>query len=145
MRIGRGMQIGRLLAATVPAMLVAPALIGTALPAQARTDPPGLFWRWSDGSDSLTRTFDEGRYRTPTQLPRLIVSTDPVTAGQLVTLQFDDHGTWRPDDRSRTTSSGVAALEFNPFCADGDWCTGAYTYRLIVNGMTTSFTIRYTR
>ncbi len=147
MRIGRGMRIKRAPVIIVRATLstVATLLLcgGTAVPAQARPDAPKLFWRWSDGSDAIARTFDETHYRIPARLPRLIVSTDPVTAGQLVTLQFDDDGTWRTDDRSRTSGSGIAALEFNPFCVDGDWCSRTYAYRLIVNGVSTTFTITY--
>ena len=137
------MRVIRLFVTTATALLGALVLIGTAASAQARTDAPQLFWRWSDGSDAVTRAFAEARYGRPDQLPRLNVATDPVTAGQLVTLQFDDDGTWRTDDRSRTNSSGIAALEFNPFCANGGWCSRTYTYRLIANGVSTSFTIRY--
>ncbi|MCX6433936.1 MAG: hypothetical protein NTX29_14585, partial [Actinobacteria bacterium] len=133
-----------------PATLVLVTLIavtvGVSSPgtAHARTRNPHLFWSWSDGVDDVRRTFDVDRYRTPDQLPQLIVATDPATAGRSVILQFEQAGTWRTDDRARTDNHGTAAVEFNPFCENGDWCERTYTYRLVVNGASTTFTITYT-
>ncbi len=144
------MRIGRAIVSRRPAALVLVTLtavtVGVSSPgtAHARTRNPQLFWRWSDGVDDASRTFDVDRYRTPDQLPRLIVATDPATAGQVVTLQFEQAGTWLTDDRTRTDSHGTAAAELNPYCENGDWCERTFAYRLVVNGASTAFTITYT-
>jgi hypothetical protein len=124
-------------------MLATGALLVSAAPARAAASVD--YWRWSDGVDSAARTFDEDLYRVPAHLPRLIVSTDPAAPGQLVRLQYRQGPGWRTEAATRMDAGGVAALELNPYCPDGDWCARTYAYRLVVDGAVAPFTITYRR
>lgn len=142
MRIGRVIS-RRHVTLLLVTLIAATVGVGSTGTAHARTAGPGLFWRWSDGVDTIARTFDAGRYPSPAQLPRLTVATDPATAGQLVALQFEAGGHWLTDDRARTDGSGTATLELNPYCENGAWCNRTYPYRLMVNGQQAGFTITF--
>jgi hypothetical protein len=103
------------------------------------------YWRWSDGVDSAARTFAEDRFRVPANLPWLIVSTEPAAPGHLVRLQYREGPVWRTEAAARMDAGGVASLELNPYCPDGDWCNRTYAYRLVVDGAVAPLTITYRR
>ena len=122
---------------------VAGALVAASAATPAAADGQSYFWRWTDGSDAKVRTLGEGRYRTQQRLPRLVVFAHPSTPRRLVTLEYGDRTGWHPEDTARTDRDGRAVLELNPYCADGSWCTDTVGYRLLVNGIDTTFAITY--
>lgn len=119
--------------------LSTPAAAGPA----ARPAEQEFFWEWSDGVSSRTRTFSKAAYKTPGNLPKLVVSADPAQPQQYAKLQFKQRGSWVREDGAATNSSGNAHLSLNPICDDGKWCEGTYKYRAIINGNFTTFTITY--
>jgi hypothetical protein len=120
-------------------------LVPVAPAAAAATDSPAYFWRWTDGSEARSRTFDESRYDVPSRLPRLQVSSHPPGEGQRVTLQTRVLGSWRTEDSATTDGRGVVRLQLNPYCADGAWCRGTFDYRLVVAGQTAAIRITFAR
>jgi hypothetical protein len=120
-------------------------LLVTTVATPAAADQQSYFWRWSDGADARARTLDGGRYRSQEQLPKLIVTAEPASPRRQVTLQYRDGARWRAEDTVRTDRSGRATLELNPYCEDGSWCDETLAYRLLVNGVDSSFTLTFTR
>lgn len=103
--------------------------------AAAASDGPAYFWRWSDGSEARSRTFTEHGYDVPSRLPRLVVQTHPATDGRRVSLQSRGRDGWFTEDSGTTDARGSVRLELNPYCADGEWCTRTFAYRLVVDGI----------
>jgi len=122
---------------------VAGALVAASAPTPAAADGQSYFWRWTDGSDAKVRTLGEDRYRTQQNLPGLVVIAHPSAPRRLVTLEYHDRAGWHREDTARTDRDGRAVLELNPYCADGSWCMDTVRYRLLVNGVDTTFAITY--
>lgn len=122
-------------------VLVAVACLG--VPNPARADEQGYYWRWSDGSESSARTFDEVQYGTARRLPRLVVTAIPAAPSRTVVLQFRQGSRWVTEATARTNASGVASLALYPYCEADQWCHDTIAYRLVVAGQTADLTVRY--
>ena len=132
--------------ALATAVLAVAAGLGTAAaPPSAAADSADQalwFWRWSDGGEQRVRAIAVGG---PTSgLPSLIATVVPARSGQRVVLQYLDRGRWRTEDVAATNARGVARLEVNPFCPDGDWCRTEFRYRLLAGGRVAPLTVRFT-
>lgn len=130
-------QVLPALAVVVVAGALAPASVA------APTDPPAYYWRWSDGSEQQNRTFRQSEYRVPERLPTLVVSAYPATRDQSVTWQYRQDGSWRTEDSGRTDRGGQVRLALNPYCPDGDWCSGTFDYRARAGAQTARFRITF--
>lgn len=125
-------------------------LITIGTPAQAAAQPAispavaqGYYWRWSDGSESASRTFAEGDYGAARRLPRLVVTAVPAAPSRTVVLQFRQGSQWITEATGRTNSAGVATLALYPYCEADRWCQDTISYRLVVAGQTAELTVRY--
>ncbi len=47
-------------------------------------------------------------------------------------LQFWNGKKWRQESFTKTSSKGIAYLNFNPYC-DGEYCDGTWKYRIVVD------------
>lgn len=123
--------------------LLAASPAGAADSGAADSGPEALwFWRWSDGGEQRVRTVTVGR--TTAAVPGLVASVVPAASGERVVLQFLHRGRWRTEDVASTDDRGVARLDVNPFCPDGDWCRREFRYRLVAGGRTAALTVRFT-
>lgn len=111
-------------------------------PRAGAADGPDYFWRWSDGSERPTRTFDTA---STGELPALVVATLPASPGQRVRLQFRDTRGWHTEDATTTGADGTARLHLNPFCENGDWCRRTFDYRLVAGGRSAALRVTYAR
>lgn len=123
--------------ALLPAAL-AVAVVSTA----AAPSTPSYYWRWSDGSRAMARTFADPADRD-SALPTVVVSIRPASAGHRAVLQYRDRGRWRTEDAAATDGSGSAALQLNPYCADGGWCDTALDYRVVIDGEVARLRVTY--
>lgn len=114
-----------------------------ATPAQAR-DEPAWFWEWSDGSTAQARSLQESRYAVWSRLPTITVASAPPASGRSVRLQIRQPGGWATEDTARTDSEGRAELTINPYCRNGDWCTGTMDYRIITDTDQASLRVTFT-
>lgn len=97
-------------------------------------------WAWGDGSVTATRTFAQSEYRSQS-LPRILVTTAPTSAPVPVYLQFFQDGSWNTEAIVPTNAHGQATISLDPYCEDGSWCDGTYSYRLKVGRITTLITV----
>jgi len=111
----------------------------SAVPAE---DPVAYYWQWSDGSRAHARSFADP-HEGSLGLPGLVVASEPAAAGRLVVLQFRADGRWHTEDVARTDARGRAHVDLNPFCPDGDWCSGTLPYRLQVDGRTARLRVTF--
>ena len=114
-----------------------------ARPESAPSSQQGYYWRWSDGSESSTRTFTERQFGTAARLPRLVVTAVPAAPARTVVLQFRQGSRWLTEASSRTNAAGVATLALYPYCEADRWCRETIAYRLVVAGQTADLTVRY--
>jgi len=122
------------------AAIAAIAAVGTPASAAPR---PSWFWEWSDGSRSRDRVLSEDVHRTWSDVPSLVVASDPPWSGRPVRLEVLIDGRWRTEDASRTDQEGAARLRVNPYCSDGDWCSTPASYRLVVDGITARLAVSF--
>lgn len=119
-----------------------PAALAVALASAAATPPaPAYYWRWSDGSRVMSRTFADSAVGDV--LPTVVVSMRPAAAGHRAVLQFRDEDRWRTEDAAATDASGSATLQLNPYCADGGWCDTAMDYRIVIDGEVARLRVTY--
>lgn len=97
-------------------------------------------WAWADGSATATRTFAQSEYRG-LSLPRILVTTTPTIAPLPVYLQFFQEGSWNTEAIVPTNPHGQAIISLDPYCEDGSWCDGTYSYRLKVGRIITMITV----
>ncbi|HAN70555.1 MAG TPA: hypothetical protein DCQ36_03070 [Actinobacteria bacterium] len=120
------------------------ALVVSGAPGAQASPAAGWFWEWSDGSRARERVLHEVDHPIVTTMPALRVASSPAAPGRFVELQVRSGNDWLTEDSSRTDQSGSALVQVNPYCSDGGWCTGTMRYRLRVDGITASLSIRFT-
>lgn len=106
-------------------------------------EEPTPKWAWSDGSIATARTFKEKKYRTAKRVPRVLVtapSDEPVTAR--LSYFGKRSKKWITESRRPLPAGGRGSLSVNPLC-DGDWCTGAYDYKVTIGSQTVKLRIRF--
>lgn len=101
------------------------------------------FWGWSDSGQFTARTFVRTDYATATSLPQLVVRVLPADPRRLVYLEFLQQGKWSVEAIMRTSSRGIATMEFDPICMNGTWCDGTYTYRLRIGDLRAPVSVTY--
>jgi len=107
--------------------------LGTPKPQQVVT------WAWEDGADKGHRDFSEDDYDTAADMPSLTVSVSPVAVGRRIILETYDVylQTWSQELATRTSATGVAKFQVDPYCSDEfgsapAWCDHDKTYRIRV-------------
>lgn len=65
----------------------------------------------------------------------MIVKISPFKPVRNARLQFWNGKKWNQESSKKTSSKGVAYLDFNPYC-DGEYCDGTWKYRIFVDGVT---------
>lgn len=101
------------------------------------------YWKWSDGSRAQERVFDQARFRGPTQLPAIIVTSRPANPGASVRLEFRDGSRWILESNTHIGSDGKATVRVNPLCEANRWCDSPIDYRLRVDGQTATLAVDY--
>lgn len=128
---------------TLAALLATGLAVAGVVPAANAAPTADWFWEWSDGSRAGMRVLAEDDNPDWALLPALRVASSPATAGRLVELQVRSGARWLTEDATRTDVRGTGMLHLNPYCADGAWCSGPTDYRLRVEGITASMTVRF--
>ena len=107
--------------------------LGTPKPQQV------VSWAWEDGADKGHRDFSEDDYDTAADMPSLTVTVSPVAVGRRVILETYDVylQTWSQVLATRTSATGVAKIQVDPYCTDEfgsapAWCDHDKTYRIRV-------------
>lgn len=127
-----------------PAIVALAGVLGLSVGGPAAADQ-AYYWKWSDGSTSLTRTFTQSEYGTPSRLPRLVAWAEPASPRRLVHLQFRRRGTWITENTVRMDGRGIATIEIDPMCANDTWCDRTFAYRLTIGDRTARLAITYAR
>jgi hypothetical protein len=142
----------RVIAAATAVIAVTAALAAPAHAATARepvTRPPvaraaqQVFWKWSDGSAKISRTFTLSKYKDEAGLPTLVVTAIPAAPSRTVYLQFKQKGKWVVETKGTTGRKGVVRLRLNPYCSNDTWCDGVYDYRLKAGSLYQNLRITY--
>ena len=117
--------------------------VAIALLLPAAPDPGhSYYWRWSDGSRQVARTFTQQEYGIASNLPGIIVTAEPAIPGQAVRLQFLRDGSWTTEGSARTNAKGIATIHIDPACGQ-TWCDSTFAYRLTIGSQTARLTVTY--
>ena len=100
------------------------------------------YWRWSDGSRDVSRTFTQQEYGIASNLPALVITAEPASPGQRVALQFLRDGQWTTEGTARTNAKGIATIHVDPLCGRS-WCDTTFAYRLTIGDQTARLGVTY--
>lgn len=63
----------------------------------------------------------------------LTVQVKPTKPVRTIKLQYWNGRKWIQESSAKTNSKGVGRLDFNPICADDNYCDGTWKYRVLVD------------
>lgn len=101
------------------------------------------YWKWSDGSTSVKRTFTQAEYGTQSRLPHLVAWAEPASPRHNVYLQFHQDGKWITESRVMMNSRGIATIDIDPMCSNDTWCDRTFAYRLKIGDLRARLSITY--
>ena len=88
-------------------------------------------WKWSDGVAGGSRSLSKSKFKSASNLPLIVVTIKPISIPRIASLQYENDGEWVEENRGQT-AGGQLKIPINPFCEGDVWCSGSYSYRLVI-------------
>ena len=88
-------------------------------------------WKWSDGVAGGSRSLSKSKFKSASNLPLIVVTIKPISIPRIASLQYENDGEWVEENRGQTVG-GQLKIPISPFCEGDVWCSGSYSYRLVI-------------